>query len=366
MTDVCVVGGGPAGLATAIAIRRHGGSVTVIDCSTPPINKPCGEGLMPDSVTALRDLGVALPANIGFNLRGIRFADKRSSVCAQFPNGVGIGVRRTVLHALLVQQAQDVGVQMIWNAKGVRLRDDGVLIGRDLCRADFVVGADGQNSQIRRQAGLGRVAKERRRYGFRRHYRIALWSEYMELHWGPRGQAYVTPIAEDEICLVMISRHKHLRLEDALLDFPELNRRLTSGMAISSEMGSLSISRRLERVCRDRVALVGDASGSVDAITGEGMSLSFKQAAALASAFCTGKLNDYQKAHERLSSRPLAMESLMLALERRQGFQRRVLASLASHEGVFAALLSVHVGESSFLDLCSWRLVPFGLKFLAA
>ncbi|MBV8650066.1 MAG: hypothetical protein JO255_01285 [Alphaproteobacteria bacterium] len=157
-----------------------------------------------------------------------------------------------------------------------------------------------------------------------------------------------------------------MRLDDALADFPELARRLNNAVPVSREIGCLSVTRQLRRVCRGRIALVGDASGSVDAITGEGMCLSFKQAVALARAFHEGDLSSYQQEHRRLSARPHAMAALMLLMDRHASFQRRALASLASHSSTFSALLSVHVGESSFLDLCSWDLVPFGLKFLAA
>ena len=53
MIDVVVIGGGPVGLATAIAARGHGLSVRVIDRQRPPIDKACGEGLMPAGVRAL-------------------------------------------------------------------------------------------------------------------------------------------------------------------------------------------------------------------------------------------------------------------------------------------------------------------------
>ena len=61
--DVFIVGGGPAGLATAIAARRRGLSVVVADGAVFPIDKPCGEGLMPDGVAALHQLGRA-PAGL--------------------------------------------------------------------------------------------------------------------------------------------------------------------------------------------------------------------------------------------------------------------------------------------------------------
>src|SRR5436309_2237554 len=59
-TDVFVIGGGPAGLAAAIATRRKGFRVTVADGSEPPIDKACGEGLLTDTAIAFRELGGAM------------------------------------------------------------------------------------------------------------------------------------------------------------------------------------------------------------------------------------------------------------------------------------------------------------------
>jgi 2-polyprenyl-6-methoxyphenol hydroxylase-like FAD-dependent oxidoreductase len=59
-TDVLVVSGGPAGLATALAVRRKRLRAVVVDSAAPPIDKACGEGLMPDSVAALSALGVGI------------------------------------------------------------------------------------------------------------------------------------------------------------------------------------------------------------------------------------------------------------------------------------------------------------------
>ena len=60
-TDVFVIGGGPAGLAAAIAARQKGLRVIVADGAEPPIDKACGEGLMPDGLAALGHLGIQLP-----------------------------------------------------------------------------------------------------------------------------------------------------------------------------------------------------------------------------------------------------------------------------------------------------------------
>lgn len=343
---VCVVGGGPAGLAAAIALKRLGCAVVVLDCSAPRIDKACGEGLLPDGLVELRRLGIEIPDSKGFPFRGIRFADRRSSVCADFSNGLGKGVRRTVLHDLLVERATSLGISMMWSARHVHLTNGRVSVNGRLLRADLVVGADGQNSQVRRQARLDEAVHERRRYGFRRHYRVAPWSPYVELHWGARSQIYVTPIAADEICAAVISGDSKLRLQDALCDFPELKKHLKDAEPASSEMGTVTASRTLKSVCRNNVMLIGDASGSVDAITGEGICLSVKQAHRLAQAVQSGNLQMFEQFHRKLMRRPRMMASLLLTLARNGGLQRRALAALAQNPGVFRWLLAIHVGAA--------------------
>jgi len=365
ISDVCIAGGGPAGLAAALALRKQGFTVTVVDCAVPPIDKACGEGLMPDSVAALKRLGVEIDACAGFPFKGIRFSDEHSTVTGDFPAGAaGVGVRRTYLHELLVKHAQAAHVRLIWGAKNLRLCERGLSIQGEQLPAHFVVGADGQKSLIRSSANLHEIKSERRRYGFRTHYRLAPWSEYVELHWGPRGQAYITPVAEDEVCVAFISRHSKLRLEEALDDFPPLKRRLAGAQRASHEIGAMSISRRLKRVYKDGLALLGDASGSVDAVTGEGMCLAFKQADALAAALSAGDLRLYAARHREISARPHLMASLMLSLELHNGLRRHALGSLARWPRFFETLLKFHIGAT----VPVWhprQLFSFGLDFLA-
>src|SRR3954452_19362083 len=91
-TDLFVIGGGPAGLAAALAARRRGLVVTVADSCVPPIDKACGEGIMPDGLATARSLGLDLNLTLGHPFRGIRFCDRDSAVEAAFPHGHGLGL----------------------------------------------------------------------------------------------------------------------------------------------------------------------------------------------------------------------------------------------------------------------------------
>ena len=175
----------------------------------------------------------------------------------------------------------------------------------------------------------------------------------MEIHWGAGCQLYLTPVSDAEICLVLISSDHRQRLDHVLPRFPELARRLAAAGAASGERGGVSTSRRLRRVWRGNVALVGDASGSVDAITGEGLCLLFQQSEALADALASGDLPGYQAAHRRLGRRPEFMADLMLLLDRHGSLRSRVLRAFASRPPLLSDMLAMHVGELSILGCAS-------------
>jgi 2-polyprenyl-6-methoxyphenol hydroxylase-like FAD-dependent oxidoreductase len=365
-TDVFVVGGGPAGLAAALAARRKGLRVMVADSARPPIDKACGEGLMPDGLDALRSLGVEISASSSFPFRGIRFVDSGSAAEADFPRGVGLGIRRTTLHQAMTDRATADGVTLLWGAPVSGVVDDGVVLDGRTIRSRWIVGADGGNSRVRRWARLDVFSRESLRFGFRRHYRIAPWTDFVEIHWGPSRQIYVTPVGPEEVCVALISRESGLRLDEAIRSFPVLASRLGGAARISDERGAVSATRRLRAICRGRVALIGDASGSVDAITGEGLCLSFRQAIALADSLETGDLAVYSAEHRRMSRRPSFMAELMLTLENRTRLRKRAIRALSSEPRVFSGMLALHVGEARTADLLAsglslaWRMLTLG------
>jgi flavin-dependent dehydrogenase len=352
VTDVFVIGGGPAGLAAAIAARRRGFDVTLADCAEPPIDKACGEGVMPDGIAAARALGIDLSAAGGQPFRGICFHEGGASVEAPFPNGFGLGLRRTALHRLLVDCAAEAGVRLVWDARISGLDPRGVLANDRLVRAQWTIGADGGQSSVRRWAGLDACRRDSRRYGFRRHYRVAPWSEFMEIHWGDGCQLYITPVSASEICGVLISGDPRLRLEDALPQFPRVAHRLAANPS-TRERGGVSTTRVLRSVWRGRVALCGDASGSVDAITGEGLCLLFQQAVSLAGALAAGDLRLYRAAHRRIGRRPAFMAGLMLLLGSSPRLRGRAIRAMATQPRLFAQMLAMHVGELSPIDFAT-------------
>ena len=345
-TDVFVVGGGPAGLAAAIAARQKGFDVTVADAARPPIDKACGEGLMPDSLCALAELGVSLDGQPAGVFRGIRFIGPTESVDACFPDGAGLGIRRTLLHALLVERAEKLGVRFLWNTAFRGLQHSAIQFDGGSRRARWIIGADGQNSQLRKAAGLDASQVWNRRIGRRRHFAVAHWSEFVEIYWAGGAQAYITAVAPREMCVAIISQKKLPSFDVGLAMFPRLAERLEGVAATNFPRGAPTVSRRLKSVCRDNVALVGDASGSIDAITGEGLGMAFRQALALSAALACGDLSLYAQAHRRIAALPDFMARTMLLMDRSALLRRRALSVLSRRPALFEQLLSVHVGHA--------------------
>ena len=362
-TDVFVIGGGPAGLTAAIAARRKGFQVTVADGAAPGADKACGEGILPEGLEELRRLGIDVLHSAGRPFCGVRFLEP--GVCAQasFSHRSGLGIRRTALHALLAERAAACGVRLLWKTQVVGIAADGVALRNGFARAHWIIGADGGQSRVRAWIGLEPRAPFARRYGLRRHFLVQPWSDFVEVYWGQDAQLYVSQMSREEVCVVLISLHPALNMEAALQNFPEAAARLAAAVPAGAGRGALTATLRLPHVYRGKVALIGDASGSVDAITGQGLSLAFLQAEALAAALAAGNLESYQAAHRRIMRRPAAISRLLLALAGRPRLRKRLLRTLAREPQLFERLLAMLAGVASATEsaLCGlrlgWRLV---------
>jgi len=364
MTDLFVIGGGPAGLAAAIAARQRGMSVVVAEGAEPPSDKACGEGLMPGTLAALAELGVKIRSGAGYRFRGIRFLDKNAEVAAEFLQGPGLGLRRTVLHHWMIQRAEECGVQMLWRTPVTRISPEGVQLPGRTVAAKWIVGADGAGSRVRRWSGLEQATREKQRFAARRHYHALPWMEHCEIYWSGRAQAYVTAIGGDEICVVVVAEQAAGADFDLFLrNCPQLGSRLAKAEVSSRERGAVTMMHSLHAVHSGNVALIGDASGGVDAITGEGLRLAFRQAIALAEAMERGDLRLYARAHRELTRKPMLMGSVLLRLGNSERLRSRAIGMLAKRPQLFAHMLAVHSSDADWGEmLCAgaqlgWRLL---------
>jgi len=339
--NVVIAGGGPAGLATAVAARLKGFEVIVLDRARPPLDKACGEGLMPDGVAVLEGLGVDLRGVDSHPFRGIRYIDDQLSAEGVFPDASGLGVRRTELHGALRRRAEAVGVELRWGVQIRGMSADGFGTDHGPVRGRWMVGADGRASRVRRWSGLDGRPSRRQRFGVRRHFELEPWSDLVEVHWAEGSEAYVTPVGERLVGVALLWSGKTATFDELLKSFPGLKRRLGNSPVATKDRGAGPLQQRCRAVISGNLALVGDASGYLDAITGEGLALSFRQAVTLIDAMAAGDLGRYVAAHRRIVRYPNAITRLLLLVERHPRLRRRVMRSLAADSSLMSRFLAL-------------------------
>ncbi len=372
-TDALIIGGGPAGLAAAIALRQRGLTCVVVEPLAPAIDKGCGEGLMPDALEALRALGIVLAPTDGQPCSGISFLNSTYRVEAQFRGTPALGMRRTQLHRRLVHRAEEAGAMLRWGSHATLAKDGAergfAMVDGERVEYRWLIGADGEASSVRRWAALDQAGHLSRRYALRRHYQVQPWNDCVEVHWGAGAQVYVTPVAPDCISLVFISRDQaRVRTESArahwLDAFPTLTARLRGAVSLD-QRGAVTATRRLKRVATHSVALVGDASGSADAITGEGLAMAFRQALALADSLAAGSTEAYARSHRSIAQLPQRMAALMLLMDRYPAVEQRAMGAFAHAPALFEELLAVHSGSISISRFLLQHGISFAWRFLA-
>ncbi|WP_396927259.1 NAD(P)/FAD-dependent oxidoreductase [Mycolicibacterium sp.] len=335
MIDLLVAGGGPAGLVTALNAARAGLSVTVIERRGAPIDKACGEGLMPYTVAQLDKLGISLPGKL---FRGITYFDAARRVDAPFRAAPGMGVRRTALHGALMDAVCAAGVEVVNAHVGPIMQDSNSVQCGDF-RARYLAAADGLHSPIRRSLGLARPARGPRRWGLRRHVRIAPWSDRVEVYWGDGAEAYVTPVADNCVGIAILTARRG-SFDSRLAEFGALSERV-AGQPHGPERAAGPLRQRVSGRRAGRVLLVGDAAGYVDALTGEGLGIAFGAAELLVNCVLADRPGDYDRQWRRMSRRYRLLTAGLLHAVEYGPTRSAVVPAAAALPSVFGKIVNL-------------------------
>ena len=371
--DVLVVGGGPAGMAAGISFGRAGLRTLVCERGSLPADKPCGEGVMPTGLQYLERLGVSayLDQDHTRPFSGIHYLSTTGAgASARFAEGPGQGIRRTELSRAFCERARTIDALEVCSRTPVTLGLRGPngteawLDGRKVT-ARLIVGADGFRSEVRRWAGLQGVTPRRRRFAVQQHFRREPWSEYVEVHWARDAEAYVTPCGRGEVGLAVLWAAEEKKtgggrrlMESMLSRFPRLNASL-QGARPSAGARAIGPMHQVARApVSDGVGLVGDASGYLDAITGEGISLALAQVQALYDSVgpwmlsndrvpTARELQGYSRRISGMVRQHRLITRLVLFLSRNPRLAERAIKGLGRQPELFRWLLSANMGAVS-------------------
>jgi flavin-dependent dehydrogenase len=293
--DLIVVGGGSAGMAAAIHAAQSGKRVKVFDAAGPDFDKPCGEGLMPPAIQALRQLGVRMPD--ASPLSGVRyFVDSGRSAYAPFSKSqAAMGIRRRLLRQAMWQRASELGVVIVQEtADQVSVSPESVVVNHDT--ADYLCIASGAHSRLLKDLGLRSSRRKRptgQRSGLRRHVNVKPWSDCVEVYWRDHCELYVTPVSESCVNIAILSWNP-FQFDNMLKLFPEVLAKIEGATWGDEASGRAPLLHRASRVQSGRIFVAGDAALFLDAMTGEGNTLAIRSGMAVARAIMDGRPSIYR------------------------------------------------------------------------
>jgi flavin-dependent dehydrogenase len=362
--DVAVVGAGPAGAAAALFAAQSGRRVVVFDRATFPRDKPCGEGLMPPGPRILGELGLhdAILGTGAPRIDGIVIAAAgQVTEPSPFPRGeTGLGVRRLRFDAVLssrleqhplIDYQQGVTVERIAPGRVPRVVTS---VGEVGARAVAV--ADGLRSSLRRQLGWTRGPRPPHRYGIVGHWHGALRADpwiRLTIHSG--FESYRAPVGPDEHLVALLCSHE--RMSAFANGLTQQYRELVLATHADLEKAELApgvsaigpFRHRARTVADQGIFLVGDASGFVDPITGEGLASGLEQAKAFSHALEHPQPEvEYRRQHRGITRNRWRLTALLVYLASDPGRVARAMRGLARRPSVVPTLLGINLGYWGF------------------
>ena len=366
--DVVIVGAGPAGGACAIALARQNLKVALLEKRSLPGAKACGEGILPPGVHHLRDLGILKYINTDEcrPIKGIRYTINNLSADATFSEGLGLGINRLILSKAILNTLKEYPNIKLIETEFNNYTHPLVHFGKaksQSIKTDFLVGADGLRSTVRKSLSLKLKKPFFKRWAMTGHFAIEPWSPLVEIYLNHHIEAYITPTGPNEINVVLMWAPDDLppvkgpELFFSLLKyFPDLYNRLKNH-SLSHKAHAIGPfqHRPTKLFSSNHAALIGDAAGYIDPLSGEGINLGLYSGRLLAEvighnlktkqALRAADLKHFQEKFLKHAAPHALLTYSLLYLQRQPRIFEKVVKYLDQHPRILRTLMSTSMGN---------------------
>jgi geranylgeranyl reductase family protein len=346
--DVAVVGAGPAGSAAALAARRAGARVVMLDRAAFPRDKPCGDGIAADAVDVLESLGVTGVTDGYPPIKGLRLVGPGGGAVARPLPRPAHTVPRRVFDARLVAAAVAGGVELRKHAVRA-VRDDGRVRIDDVCTADVLIGADGAGSTVRRMLGFPANPDGHLAFAIRGYAR-STGTEQVIVTTSARWPAYAWsfPIGDGTANVGYGEVLRGTPLSRSYL-LERLDHLLPGTEATGLRAHHLPLSTRRPPPARGRVLLAGDALSLINPFTGEGIFYAVLSGALAGAAAVTARpAASYADALNRRLGRHLRHSRLATLLTRKSWVVDAAIGAARRDGAVFDRMVDLGLGDGVF------------------
>jgi menaquinone-9 beta-reductase len=346
--DVVIVGAGPAGSAAALAARRAGASVLLLDRDEFPRDKPCGDGIAAEALDVLEELGVPDPAGGYPAVPCLRLVAPGGAAVARPLPRAAHTIPRRVFDARLVDAARTAGAELRRHTvREVTPTGDGVIVdGR--FHGHVLIGADGATSIVRRAVGEPVNPPGHLAFAIRGYAPTSNTGEQLIVTTRQQWPAYAWefPIGDGTANVGYGEVLRGRPLSRAYLE-TRLREMLPGAEPTGLRGHHLPLSTRRPAPVNGRVLLAGDALSLINPFTGEGIFYAVLSGA-LAGAAAAGDPAGYRPALHRRLGRHLRHSRFAALLSRRPRVVDAAVRAAGRDGDVFRRMVELGLGDGVF------------------